>query len=515
MPVVVTDIFESRLVLTDVDKYVGQMRRSTGAVRELEDRLDRLNRVSFATGAAAGVIGAGLGKAVGSASRMQMLSTGFKTILGDADAAKEKIKELQDFADRTPFSMMDVASGFQGLRGANLETGKILPLMEAMGNIMLANGKNAEDMSEGMNQVIQTIALGKVEMDELRVIAQRGIPMGEMLKELGPGKHTAEELVAALIKLGNSAKYAKTMENQSGTLALALSNLSDASVRLGDALGAPLLGPLTAGTQLLTRMAKAVGDAPGPVRVLASGVGVLLAGGLGVASLATKVMTFETMRLLRAQILLEAQAKKTGASVAASAVASAAGGKVAANVATGDALRQIAVGSIAPAGAGYGVVKGLRGPAAAARGFEGPAAWAARIGKPLSETAGATAATTAVASTAARTGIKAGLMAGLRIGAKAIPVIGAVALAGEAAYLGYEWWNADSSKKGSAKGRAAIGSAAGGDPDKDRQIQVQEQQLEVLKKMHGAVIKPRSGPASARDVLDGATIYRALGRSIS
>lgn len=487
MPVVVTDIFESRLVLTDVQKYVSDMNRAGSAIGALEGRMNRLQGISLATGAAAGVIVAGYGKAVGAAARMQLLQTGFKTMLGSADAAKAKIKELQDFAERTPFSMEDVISGFQGLKGANLEVSKILPLMEAMGNVLTANGKSSEDFGEAMRQVIQTIALGKVEMDELRVISQRGIPMGEMLKELGPGKHSAEQLVQALIKLGNSAKYATAMKDQAGTLSIALSNLRDSSIRLGDAIGSPLLPMLTGAANAMTGMAKAVGEAPAPVKVLVSILGVGMVGALGAASVASKILFWDTMRLIAAQRLLETQAKKTGATVAASAVGSAA----------------VSTGANAVGAAGTA--------AATAGGYLSPKAYAAARGMALSggTTAAASAATTAVASTAARTGI----MAGLRVGAKFLGPIGVAAAVGEAAYLGYQWWNAEDTRGGKPAVEGA--GAAGGGTGREDELQLLREQNELLKNMHGAIIKRTSAPASTREVLDGATIYRALGRAVA
>lgn len=493
MPVVLTDIYESRLVLTDVEKYVSGMRRSAGAVGDLEHRLDKLNSISLATGAAAGAIGIGLGRAVSSAAKMQQTEIGFKTMLGGAEAARAKIAELQDFAAKTPFSFSEVAGGAQTLLGMGAAADQVIPIMRALGNAVSASGKGQAEFGRATLAVSQIISKGRLQGDELLQLAEAGVPLQEMLKELGVsygdvGKAgiTAEQATAALMKVMNSGRFAGAMDEQSKTLTGSWSNLTDAGERLAQAVGAPLIGPLTTVTGVLGKAAQIVADAPEPVKVLAAGLGVTLAGGLGIASIATKILAADTTRLIIQQRILEAQAKKTGASVAASAVGSAA-------------------------------TSGAAGAAATGGKFLGPAAWAASIGRKMGPAPAIAegAATTAVASTAARTGIRAGLAVGLRAAAKFAGPVAIAAGVAELGYLGYQWWNSDSSKPGSAKGKAAIAGGAGAGGGESDELRALREQVAILKAMHGFQIKAVSGPASARQVLDGASVYRALGRAVA
>jgi tape measure domain-containing protein len=235
-----------------------------GPLRELDLFGSRLGLLAGGGGLLFG-LGAG---AVNAAGRMEQLRIGFTTLLGSADAADKKLREMQDFAARTPFSLTDIASASQQLLGAGLGAERLIPVEQALGNIISANGRSSEDFAGALLQVSQIISSGKLQGDELRILTERGLSIRGEMKALGVETGaSAEEFLQALVKIGNSAKYAGAMERQSKSLFGSISNLADAGVRFAAAVGEPIIGPLTALTQGLTSLTDAVTKLPAPLKV--------------------------------------------------------------------------------------------------------------------------------------------------------------------------------------------------------------------------------------------------------
>lgn len=279
------DFAETRLALTGLSGY-------SAGWGNVGDILDFVHNRAGRTALALGVLTGSLTGAALSAGRMEQTRIGFTTLLGGAEAARAKIEELQDFAARTPFAFEDVAKGSQMLLGAGTDVGKLIPVQQALGNIISANGRSSEDFGEALRQISQIISSGKLQGDELRILSERGLPRAELIRELGKTTGaTADEFVAALIRIGNSSRYAGAMEAQSRTLLGSLSNLSDAGARLAIGFGEPLIAPLTGLTQAATTLAGVVEATPGPIRALAVGA-------LGLWATKSLVATIQTTALI-------------------------------------------------------------------------------------------------------------------------------------------------------------------------------------------------------------------------
>jgi tape measure domain-containing protein len=336
------------LVVTDTSRF-----NLGGPLRQLDMFGGRLGVIAGAGGLLFG-LGAG---AVNAAGRMEQLRIGFTTLLGSADAADRKLREMQDFAKRTPFSLGDIAQGSQQLLGAGLGAERLIPVQEALGNIISANGRSSEDFGAALLQISQIIGNGKLEGDELKILTERGVAVRAEMKALGvTSGSSAEQFLAALVKIGNSAKYAGSMEKQSRTLQGSLSNLADAGFRLGAALGGPLIGPLTALTMGITGLVDRFTALPGPIQAL-------IVGGLGVLAFKVAAVTFQTLRLIPA-LMGEAAAHYAAANAAR--VHAAANAQVAGSGGVG--------GLVGNGGAGFGGLGGF------GRGAAGVAGGAARAG---------------------------------------------------------------------------------------------------------------------------------------
>lgn len=327
MPTVQTDILE-----TVLSTRLGSFGATFGLAGDILDafqaKLDATGRRALLLGAGFGAAAVGLGafqaSNVKAAASLEQTRMGFVSLLGSADAAEKKIAELQSFAKRSPFNFQDVARGSQQLLGAGAAAEKLIPIQEALGNVVATNGKSSEDFAEALRQVSQIISSGKVQGDELNILSERGLPRGEVIKALGKTSGaTADEFVAALIKIGSSGKYLGGMEKQAQTLNGSLSSLQDAAQQLQTALGEPLLKPVTAAVRGLTSMVEAANNWSPAAKTATSWIVTGLAAGLAILAIKQVASIVHTGKLIK--LLVEEAAAHSAAAGAANAHANALG----------------------------------------------------------------------------------------------------------------------------------------------------------------------------------------------
>jgi hypothetical protein len=124
--------------------------------------------------AAISKLGSALKESSGKASAVESLTMQFNTLLGSADAAKERMKELVDFAASTPFEVSELSA-----------TSKLL---QTMGGTMLATG-------EGLRMVGDAAAIAGRPLEEV------GLHIGRLFNAITSGT-SAGESVARLQELG-------------------------------------------------------------------------------------------------------------------------------------------------------------------------------------------------------------------------------------------------------------------------------------------------------------------------
>lgn len=254
-------------------------------------------------GTAVAGLTAGLAGFTNEAGKIEQVEVGFTTMLGSAEAARAKIAELQTFAARTPFSFEQVAKSAQTLLGMGASADSVIPIMQALGNAVSASGKGTEEFGRATLAVSQIISKGRLQGDELLQLAEAGVPLNEVLKELGVsygevGKQgvTAERAIAAIQKVMTSGRFAGAMENQSKTLFGSFSNLGDAVQRFGASLGQPLIGPVTAATKFLTGLIETLDRAPQIVKNIVTWLIVGLTGALAVQAARLTIASAKTAK---------------------------------------------------------------------------------------------------------------------------------------------------------------------------------------------------------------------------
>ena len=205
----------------------------------------------LAVGAAITAIGFAGAAAVGGltvmAGQFEQTQIAFTTMLGSAELAKKTLKELSDFAVRTPFQIPEVEQNAKLLLAMGIEVEKLIPTMKALG-----------DVSAVLNVPLQRIALnfgqvktqGKLTGRELRDFNIAGVPLlQEIAKNMGFTEKAIKEMVSAgsigfdevekaFITMSSSGgKFFDLMDAQSKTFLGKVSNIQDSFIRLGRIMG--------------------------------------------------------------------------------------------------------------------------------------------------------------------------------------------------------------------------------------------------------------------------------------
>ena len=175
----------------------------------------------------------------------------FETMLGSAEAMEEKLRELEDFAVRTPFTLKGIKASSKQLLAMNIEADKLLPTLKFLG-----------DVSAGLSVPLSRLALNfgqvrnqnKLTGRELRDFAIAGVPLlDELAKNLGKTTSEIQKLIsqgaisfpdveAAFESMtSGSGRFADLMDKQSKSFFGILSNIQDVMQLLARDLGNELL----------------------------------------------------------------------------------------------------------------------------------------------------------------------------------------------------------------------------------------------------------------------------------
>jgi len=194
--------------------------------------------------AANAALGAFIITGLKTASAFQQSEIAFTQFLGSGEKATAFLKELQQFSAKTPFEFTEVVDASKQLLAYGFTADKVLPMLTAVGDAASAVGR--EKMPNIIRALGQMQAKGKVSAEEMRQLAETGIPVWGYLSA-AIGKTTQETMKMAengmipadfaiqslLYSIENGAKglpaFGGLMEAQSKTIAGSLSNMKDAA----------------------------------------------------------------------------------------------------------------------------------------------------------------------------------------------------------------------------------------------------------------------------------------------
>ena len=199
----------------DLRRTKSNFRRNFGEISAMANRAAAV----VATGLAAG-----LTAVVKSGAELQTLKVGFRSIMGSAEGAADMVSKLNEFTASTPFRLQEVATSARQLIAVGVGVDDINDRMKMLGDIAAASGNSISDIAAAFSKVQ---AKGKVELENLNQLAERGIPIFAELKkvtgdanmEFGAGSVSVEDYNQALENMADQGGFANdAMVNLSETV---------------------------------------------------------------------------------------------------------------------------------------------------------------------------------------------------------------------------------------------------------------------------------------------------------
>jgi tape measure domain-containing protein len=116
-------------------------------------------------------------------ANMERQEVALTRIMGSAEGAKQRLKELQEFAAVTPYTFTELVEYEKRLRALGFAANEVQPTLVTLGDAASGLGLQAD----GMNRLIKAFgdirAKGYLQTQEIRQLAEAGIPAFEILAE--------------------------------------------------------------------------------------------------------------------------------------------------------------------------------------------------------------------------------------------------------------------------------------------------------------------------------------------
>ena len=226
----------------DLNKSLGRVQRNlrgmTSNIKQLgQDMTRSLSLPLAAVGAAA----------VKSAADLETLETSFVSLTGGVEQAGKMMQQLTAFTAKTPFQLDAVAKSARQLIASGTDIADVNTQLQFLGDIAATSGSSIDEIAAIFAKVN---AKGKVELENLNQLAERGIPIFTALADatglpadkLGAGRVSVEEFNTVLKSFAEEGGFAAgAMERLSETAAGKFSTALDNLKLAGAALAADLL----------------------------------------------------------------------------------------------------------------------------------------------------------------------------------------------------------------------------------------------------------------------------------
>ena len=210
---------------------------------------------------------AGLGAmAVKSAADLEQLETSFVSLTGGVEEAAAMMEQLNEFTAKTPFQIENVANAARQLIASGTEISQVNDQLQFLGDIAATSGVSIEEIAAIFAKVN---AKGKVELENLNQLAERGIPIFKALADatglpadkLGAGAVSVEQFNDTLKSFAEEGGFAagameRLSETAAGKFSTALDNAKLAMANIGE----KLLPIISKGLDRFTEMMRGFGN---------------------------------------------------------------------------------------------------------------------------------------------------------------------------------------------------------------------------------------------------------------
>ena len=190
---------------------------------------------------------------ISDASEYESLMVRLKVATGDASTAMKEFEELKDFASKTPFDLPGVVDASIMFRNAGIEAENIIPTIKMLGDVAQGNNEYFNRMALNFMQIKSA---GKATMQDLNQFAYMGIPIKQVLKDMGREGDTSFEAIQMAFKRMTSedGQFYNSMNANAGTISGSMSNLRDSIQQVRAELGNQLLPVISSVTRAISEM---------------------------------------------------------------------------------------------------------------------------------------------------------------------------------------------------------------------------------------------------------------------
>ena len=164
---------------------------------------------------------AGLTALIRAGAKMETLTVSFRSITGSAKGAARMVDTLNKFAASTPFQLENISSAARQLLAVGVKESDLTKELRMLGDIAAASGSSIEDIAAIFSKVQ---AKGKVELENLNQLAERGIPIFDQLRQVTGDANM--EFGAGSVKIEDFNKALQAMTAEGGFAADSMENLS-------------------------------------------------------------------------------------------------------------------------------------------------------------------------------------------------------------------------------------------------------------------------------------------------
>ena len=226
---------------SDLRKAKSTFRREFGEIQSMTANVGR----SMTSALTVPLMGIGAA-AVKSAADLEKMQTSFISLTGGAKQAADMMANLNQFTAKTPFQIEGVANAARQLIASGTGVEEVNNQLQFLGDIAATSGVSIEEIAAIFAKVN---AKGKVELENLNQLAERGIPIFKALSDatglpadaLGAGAVSVEEFNRTLSSFAQEGGFAagameRLSETAAGKFSTALDNLKIAGAELAKSL---------------------------------------------------------------------------------------------------------------------------------------------------------------------------------------------------------------------------------------------------------------------------------------
>ena len=221
----------------DLNKSLGRVQRN---LRSMTSNIQRMGQdMTRSLSLPLAAVGAA---ALKSAADLETLETSFVSLTGGVEQAGKMMQQLTAFTAKTPFQLDAVAKSARQLIASGTDIADVNTQLQFLGDIAATSGSSIDEIAAIFAKVN---AKGKVELENLNQLAERGIPIFTALSEatglpadkLGAGAVSVEQFNQVLQSFASTGGFAegamlRLSQTVSGKFSTALDNAKLAAASL-------------------------------------------------------------------------------------------------------------------------------------------------------------------------------------------------------------------------------------------------------------------------------------------